>query len=53
MTTTEFNFKVTPEEAQLLINGLGELPAKMSMSLVLKLQQQASEQSQPIQEESK
>lgn len=53
MSPTELTFKVTPEEAQILINGLGELPAKVSMALVMKLQRQASEQAQPSQEELK
>lgn len=39
-------FTVTPDEAQLIINGLGELPAKWSLPLILNLQQQASQQSQ-------
>ena len=53
MNPQEIVFKVTPEEAQILINGLGELPAKVSMALVMKLQHQASEQVQPSQEEPK
>ena len=53
MSPQEIVFKVTPEEAQILINGLGELPAKVSMALVMKLQHQASEQVQPSQEEPK
>ena len=37
----EFTFTVTEQEANLLIQALAELPAKVSMQLLLKLQQQA------------
>ena len=47
MNKASLTFTVTPEEAQLIINGLGELPAKWSLPLILNLQQQASQQSQP------
>lgn len=47
MNKAPLTFTVTSEEAQLIINGLGELPAKWSLPLILNLQQQASQQSQP------
>lgn len=37
-------FEVTLEEANLLLAALGELPAKVSMALINKLQQQAQGQ---------
>ena len=41
----EITFKVTPEEANMIVSGLAELPAKFSMGLINKLQMQASQQS--------
>ena len=40
----EYNFKVDDKEANLIIQALAELPAKMSMGLIGKLQGQAQEQ---------
>lgn len=40
----EFNLKVTEQEANYLIAGLMELPAKIANPLVKKLQDQAREQ---------
>ncbi len=37
-----YTFKVTEQEANLLIQGLAELPAKVSMNLIAKIQQQAN-----------
>lgn len=39
-------FEVTLEEANVLLAALGELPAKASMALITKLQQQAQGQMQ-------
>ena len=41
---TELNFKVTIEEANQILAGLQELPAKISNPLTVKLQTQAKEQ---------
>jgi hypothetical protein len=40
----DFKFEVTEQEANLIIQGLGELPAKISMNLIAKIQTQANEQ---------
>ena len=40
----ELKFTVTVDEANILLTGLGELPAKMSMGLIGKLQEQAKGQ---------
>jgi len=44
MNNIEFNFKITYEEANIILAGLQELPAKISNPLTAKLQQQAQEQ---------
>ena len=49
-----FDFNVTEQEANLIIQALGEVPAKHSMNLISKLQRQAAEQpkmDQPIEEQ--
>ena len=38
---------LTPDEANIILAGLGELPAKISMGLLLKLKQQGDAQMQP------
>jgi len=47
------DFKLTIEEVNLLLQGLGELPAKLSMNLINSIQNQAAPQmqSQPIKKE--
>lgn len=40
----EFTFKVTEQEANMIIAGLQELPAKVANPLTQKLQMQAQEQ---------
>lgn len=40
----EFTFKVTEQEANMIIAGLQELPAKLANPLTQKLQTQAQEQ---------
>ena len=42
--STELTFKITIEEANLVLAGLQELPAKVSNPLTMKIQQQAREQ---------
>lgn len=37
----KFNFEVSEQEANLIIQALAELPAKVSMNLIAKLQMQA------------
>ena len=41
---TELTLKITIEEANLVLAGLQELPAKVSNPLTMKIQQQAREQ---------
>ena len=41
------NFKLTIEEVNTILQGLGELPAKLSMSLITSIQNQAAPQMQP------
>ena len=43
-SNTELTFKITVEEANLVLAGLQELPAKVSNPLTVKIQQQAREQ---------
>ncbi len=40
----EFTFKVTEQEANMILSGLQELPAKVANPLTKKLQEQAQEQ---------
>jgi len=42
--STELTLKITIEEANLVLAGLQELPAKVSNPLTMKIQQQAREQ---------
>lgn len=44
-------FNVTEKEANLLIQALAELPAKISMDIIIKLQLQAKEQLEKKEEE--
>lgn len=46
MKPNDYNFAVTEQEANLILNALAELPAKVSMNLIAKLQQQAAGQIQ-------
>jgi len=46
----DFMFKVTGEETNLILQSLGEMPAKMSMGLIGKLQEQANSQIQASQQ---
>ena len=38
---------LTPDEANIVLAGLGELPAKISMALIVKLKQQGDAQMAP------
>lgn len=40
----EYNFKFSEEQAQILIDGLSELPVKKSLSLIQNIQKQFAEQ---------
>jgi coproporphyrinogen III oxidase-like Fe-S oxidoreductase len=40
----KLTFTLSEKEANLIISGLGELPAKLSMDLIIKLQTQATPQ---------
>jgi len=51
MNNTEFNFKITYDEANLILAGLQELPAKVANPLTQKLQEQAKQQLAVISEE--
>ncbi len=46
MQTINFT-DLTPDEANIVLAGLGELPAKISMALIIKLKQQGDAQMQP------
>ena len=46
MQTINFT-DLTPDEANIVLAGLGELPAKISMGLIVKLKQQGDAQMQP------
>ena len=43
----KLDFKLTIEEVNVLLQGLGELPAKLSMNLITSIQNQAAPQMQP------
>ncbi len=47
----DFNFTVNEQEANIILQSLGEVPAKISMGLIAKLQKQASEASEAITED--
>ena len=52
MTMQTINFTdLTPDEANIILAGLGELPAKISMGLIAKLKQQGDAQMRPPQPE--
>lgn len=44
---TVFKFELTADEANLILAGLSELPAKVSLALINKIQQQGQAQIQP------
>ncbi len=41
------DFKLTIEEVNVVLQGLGELPAKLSMNVINSIQNQAAPQMQP------
>ena len=41
------NFELDLTEVNIILQGLGELPAKLSMNLIQKVQEQAAAQMQP------
>tara|TARA_B100000131_G_scaffold10143_1_gene10694 strand:- start:1032 stop:1187 length:156 start_codon:yes stop_codon:yes gene_type:complete len=41
------NFELDLTEVNIILQGLGELPAKLSMNLIQKIQEQAAAQMQP------
>jgi len=43
----KLDFKLTIEEVNVVLQGLGELPAKLSMNLITSIQNQAAPQMQP------
>lgn len=47
MEQIEFTFKVSEQEANLIIAGLQEMPAKVANPLTRKLQEQAQSQLKP------
>jgi hypothetical protein len=50
---TELNLTLTLDETNLVLTSLGELPAKVSLSLINKIRGQASPQLQPPSDEPK
>ena len=53
MANENINLDLSLEEINLVLNGLGELPAKASMGVIKKIQQQAQPQvvAEPVSEE--
>jgi hypothetical protein len=47
MNEDTLDFKLTIEEINLVLQGLGELPARLSMNLINSIQNQAAPQMQP------
>lgn len=45
---TLFKFELTADEANVVLAGLSELPAKVSLALINKIQQQGQAQIQPV-----
>jgi hypothetical protein len=46
-----YQFNLTQDEANIILNGLGELPSKVSMNLITNLIQQFAAQNQETQQE--
>lgn len=49
----EYDYKLTEKESDTVVVALGELPAKISMKVIAKLQSQYQEQIKPKPEEEK
>ena len=47
MKEDTLDFKLTIEEVNLVLQGLGELPAKLSINIINSIQTQAASQMQP------
>ena len=47
MNEDTLDFKLTIEEVNLVLQGLGELPAKLSINIINSVQTQAASQMQP------
>ena len=47
MNEDRLDFKLTIEEVNLILRGLGELPAKLSINIINSVQTQAASQMQP------
>lgn len=47
----EYDFSFSAEEAQVLVDGLSELPLKKGLSVLQKLQKQYNEQTKPAEVE--
>jgi len=47
MNEDTLDFKLTIEEVNLVLQGLGEIPARLSMNLINSIQNQAAPQMQP------
>ena len=47
MNEDTLDFKLTIEEVNLVLQGLGELPAKLSINIINSIQTQAASQMQP------
>ena len=48
MSDQEITLNLTINEVNAILSGLGELPAKASMGVIQKIQQQAGPQIQPV-----
>ena len=44
----KYKFMLTEEEANTILGALGELPAKTSLALILNIQRQYKEQTEPV-----
>jgi hypothetical protein len=44
METLNFDFSFTEQEINLILSGLGKLPAEISLKLILEIQKEASKQ---------
>jgi len=51
MADKPFNITLTIDDLNLVLGALGELPAKASMSLIIKIREQAQQQSQSVEAE--
>lgn len=47
----EYEFRFTQEEAQIIVNGLSELPIKQGIAVLQKLQNQFNKQKETLEKE--